>query len=176
MYTNVDQLTPLKKSKLKELITQQKPQIIAICEVKPKNGVERTLQDYAINGYTMHHVNIDSTVGRGIAIYVNSSIAKFSFANRQSNPLSRSFVLEIQLHSPTPNNASDENNDNLNRALKSLALSNKYSHKCFVSDFNFKTINWNTCSSPYDEFSKEEKFLEAICDCFLHQNVLEPAR
>jgi len=33
--------------------------------VKPKIGTERTLQDYVINGYVLHHGNIDSTVGRG---------------------------------------------------------------------------------------------------------------
>jgi len=37
------------KSELRELITQQKPQIIAICELKLiRHGEERTFQDYAM--------------------------------------------------------------------------------------------------------------------------------
>ena len=187
MYTNADQLTSLKKSELRELITQHKPHIIAICEVKPKNGAERTLQDYTMNGYVLHHTNIDSNVGRGIAIYVHSSIANL-ISQINTTPFREACILEIYLQgtdtmvfgcfyrSPSLNSASDENNDNLNAVLKNLALNKKYSHKCFVGDFNFNSINWNTCSSSHNEESKEEKFLETIRDCFLFQHVLEPTR
>jgi len=50
-------LKGLKKSELIELITQQKPEIIAICESpQPKHGEERTFQDYAIdNSYVLNY-------------------------------------------------------------------------------------------------------------------------
>jgi len=188
MYTNTDQQTSLKISELRELIIQQKPQILAICKVKLKNGIERTLQDYAINGYVLNHRNIDSTVGSGIAIYVHSSITNLVLQSDTTAPFHEACILEICLQgfntmvfgcfyrSPTSNSASDENNDNLNAVLKNLALNKKYSHKCFVGDFNFKMINWNTSFSSHNEESKEEKFLETIHDCFLFQNAQEPTR
>ena len=42
LYTNADQLTTSKKSELLETVERTKPHIIAINEVKPKNGNERS--------------------------------------------------------------------------------------------------------------------------------------
>ena len=38
MFTNADQLTSLKMAELKKLIHQEKPLLIAVCELKPKNN------------------------------------------------------------------------------------------------------------------------------------------
>ena len=56
------------------MIAHQKPKIVALCELKPKNSTERIDKDYQIPGYRMHPVNLDSQPGRGIAIYTHSSI------------------------------------------------------------------------------------------------------
>ena len=72
LYTNIDQLTRVKKTELISRINDQKPQIIAIFELKPKNSSGRTKKDYEIPCYKMHPVNLDTQIGRGIAIYTQS--------------------------------------------------------------------------------------------------------
>ena len=72
MYPNVDQFTKIKKSDLLEFVERNKPHIISICEVKPKVPRERTELDYVIPGYSLHPVNLDSNIGRGIIIHIHS--------------------------------------------------------------------------------------------------------
>lgn len=78
--------------------------------------------------------------------------------------------------SPTSNPDSIKNNEHLNSLKKDLSSNKKYSHRCFVGDFNFRTIDWSGWSSPHGEESKEEKFLEAVRDSFLFQHIQEPTR
>ena len=52
----------------------------------------------------------------------------------------------------------------------------KYSHKCFVGDFNYRNINWVSWTTPHNEDSNEAKFVETIRDCYLHQHIDEPTR
>ena len=66
---------------------------------------------------------------------------------------------------PTPSNTSDRNYENLNRLLACISKK-KYSHKCFVGDYNFKDINWLTWTTIHNEESKEAKFIESIRDCY----------
>ena len=54
---------------LKQKIAQEKPLIVALCEVKRKNTKEMTSTEYEIPNFVMHHVNIDQSAGRGIIIY-----------------------------------------------------------------------------------------------------------
>ena len=77
---------------------------------------------------------------------------------------------------PTVNDNSTENNNKLNTLINDISSTKKYSHKCFVGDFNFPTINWENWTTKHLEDSKEEKFLNALRDSFLHQNVDEPTR
>ena len=77
--------------------------------------------------------------------------------------------------SPTPTSTSAKNNDDLNRLLRCIS-EKKYSHKCFVDDFNFKDINWMSWTTRHNEDSKENKFIETIRDCYLHQHIQEPTR
>ena len=78
--------------------------------------------------------------------------------------------------SPTVSASSDQNNNNLNTLVKNLALKKKYTHKCIVGDFNFKSINWNNWSYRQPEGSKEELFLDSSRDAFLFQHVKESTR
>jgi len=66
LYTNADQLTTSKMTELKSRIQHENPLIIAICEVKPKNSDK--IFDYTIPGYSLHTVNLDTNIGRGIAV------------------------------------------------------------------------------------------------------------
>ena len=49
LYTNANQLSTLKKIELQKIIENKKPLVIAINEIKPKNGSQRTDADYALH-------------------------------------------------------------------------------------------------------------------------------
>ena len=74
MYTNADQLTTSKKTELIKKIELHKPMIIAICEVKTKNPKDYNLLDDEIPNYSLHPMNLDNDIGRGIALYSHDSI------------------------------------------------------------------------------------------------------
>ena len=189
MYTNADQFTTSKKTELLELIDRNKPLLIAICEMKPKNYSERTELDYALPGFTLYSVNLDSSsrLGRGIAVYIHHSINKFVVQVDSSIKYNETCLLEVNLHggdallfgcfyrSPTPSQSSDDNNANLNKLLRSLAQK-RYSHICLVGDFNYRDINWQTYSTLRNEGSKEANFIETVHDCYLYQHLKEPTR
>ena len=78
MYINANQFTTMKKSELLEFVERKKNHIIPICEVKPKILIERTELDYVIPGYSLHPANLDSNTGRGIIIYIHSSIDNYT--------------------------------------------------------------------------------------------------
>ena len=68
MFTNANQLTSSKMSELITRIQREKHLITAICEIKPKNSKDRTMQDYNIPGYSIHPINLDTQTGRGMAV------------------------------------------------------------------------------------------------------------
>ena len=143
MYTNADQFTTTKKSELLKFAERKKAHIIAICEVKPKSPRERTELDYVI---------LDSNIGRGIIIYIHSSIDNCVIQINPDIKFSEVCLLEIRLcggdillfgclyRSSTTTSTSEKNNVNLNNLLKYLS-GKKYSHQCFVGDFNFRKIS-----------------------------------
>ena len=182
IFTNADQFTHSKKDELMKHIEQIKPLIVAITEMKPKNAKDRCMLDYSFEDYTMHYVNLESNVGRGIAIFTHSSIDKSVIQIKPELKFEEICLVEIKLRggdilafgciyrSPTVSSKSAENNVRLNNSLR-LITKKKYSHICLVGDFNFPLIDWRTNSTTQNEESKEWKFLESIRDCFLHQHI-----
>ena len=182
MYTN--QFTTLKTSKLLEFAERKKPDIIAICEVKPKVAKEGKELDYVIPGYSLHPINLDSNIGRGIIIYIHSSLDHCVIQINPDIKFSGVCLLEIRLcggynlpfgcfyRSPTTSSTLEKNNANLNNLFKYLS-GNKCSHECFVGDFNFRKINWFTWTTPHNEEGKKAQFIETIRDCYLYQHLLE---
>ena len=76
IYTNADQLTAMKKQELEELVSQSQPHIIAVYEIKPKNGKKQLIQDYSFDGYSVtYQTNGINKTGRGIIILVHKSIS-----------------------------------------------------------------------------------------------------
>ena len=187
MFSNADQLTSLKMTELKRRIQKEKPLIIAICEVKPKNYNDRTLLDYQIPGYAIHPLNLDSNNGRGMAVYIHDTLENSVIDIKSDITFSEVCLLEVKLRggdkllfgsfyrSPTPTELSEENNNNLNKLLTNIS-SKPYSHKCFVGNFNYKDINWDNCSTVHNEESKEALFIDATQDGFLYQHNLEDSR
>ena len=188
LFTNADQLTQCKKDELIKLIEVEKPMIVAVSEVKPKNAKERQQQDYEIPGFTMHPTNLKSEEGgRGVAVYTHSSIDKSVVQIKPTTCFEEACLLEIRLRggdvllfacmyrSPSITPSSDVNNEKLNNLLRTISTKS-YSHQCIVGDFNYKSINWRSCSTDTGENGREAKFLEAIRDCYLHQHLEEPTR
>ena len=185
LFTNADQLTTSKMAELRTRIQQVKPMIVAICEVKPKNSRER--HDYNIPGFTLHPVNLDSSAGRGIAVYTHSSLDQSIIQIKPDLSFEEACLLEIRLRggdlmlfgciyrSPTLNASSNENNEELNRLMLNISKQS-YSHRCLVGDFNFKDICWRTWSTYHDEESKEQRFIETVRDCYYYQHNLENSR
>ena len=186
MYTNTDQMTTTKKNELQKRIENEKPLVVAITEMKPKNPGTSQIE-YDIPNYTLHPVNLTNNNGRGIAVYTHTSIDKSVIQIKSKIDYEETCLLEIRLRqgdtllfgccyrSPTPSPSSNINNKNLIELLKSVA-SKKYSHVCIVGDFNYKKINWKSWTSPGDEDTAEFAFIEGIRDCFLHQHIEEPTR
>ena len=187
LFTNADQFTHAKKDELHQRIITEKPMLVAVSEVKPKNGRVMSEIDYSIDDYTINPVNLDNTTGRGIIIYTHNSLDKSTIQIKVSNSFEEACLIEVRLRngdtlmfgciyrSPTQTDNSDDNNENLNNLLKELS-EKSYSHICLVGDFNYPSINWKTWTTPHTETSKEFKFIEAARDCFLFQHVQEPTR
>ena len=189
LFTNGDQMNSAKFQELQQHVDREKPLIIAICEVKPKNCTkERTNEDYQIPDYELHPVNLQNNdAGRGIAVYTHNSISKSVTQIKLDIEYEEACLLEVRLRggdkllfaccyrSPTTSSTSEMNNDNLNLLLNKICDKN-YSHRCIIGDFNFKDINWTSWTTPHGAESKEAKFIEAIKDCFLHQHIDEPTR
>ena len=76
MFTNADQFIHSKKSELQNRIVTEKPMIVAVSEVKPKNRGGLSEADYSIEDYTVNPVNIDpeKNEGRGMIIYTHKSV------------------------------------------------------------------------------------------------------
>ena len=125
MVTNADQLSSAKMAELQKRIKLKKPLVIAVCEVKPKNPHERAEPDYDIPGYSIHQVNLDSSIDRCVVLYTCSSLDKSVIQIIPEIAFEEVCLLEIRLRggdlllkgclyrNPTPSISSDRNNDNL---------------------------------------------------------------
>ena len=78
LFLNANQMTAEKKLELSSYVKRERPLIMAVCEVKPKNSAKKlTEEDYKIEDYVLHHVNLSNEEpGRGIAVYAHLSISK----------------------------------------------------------------------------------------------------
>ena len=110
-------------SELQARFAQEKPLIIALCEVKPKNAKERSLEDDEIPGYSIHSVNLEcNDGGRGIAVYTHNFLDKCIVHTQPELAYHEACLLEIKLRggylmlfgcfyrSPTTSITSDKNN------------------------------------------------------------------
>ena len=99
LFTNTDQFTHSKKNELQKRIITEKPMIIAVSEVKIKNGREMMETDYEINGYTIRPINLERNpnIGRGIIIYTHNSIDKSTIQIKMDSKFEEACILEICL-------------------------------------------------------------------------------
>jgi hypothetical protein len=143
LFTNADQFTHSKKNELQNRIVTEKPMIVAVSEVKPKIRGGLSEADYSIDGYTMNPVNLDpdTNKGRGMIIYTHQSLEKCTIQINPSPQFEEACLLEIRLRggdtllfgciyrSPTPSPDANENNENLNRLLKTIHKKRRFGRR-----------------------------------------------
>ena len=97
MFTNADQLTSTKMVELQNRISNEKPSIIAVTEVKTKRGKDREECQFEIDGFKLFHCNLNLKRGRGIAVYVANSLVKSVVQLHLENSFDEYCLLKIML-------------------------------------------------------------------------------
>ena len=104
--------------------------------------------DYETPNYTLHSINLDNNIDRGIAVYSHASIDKSIIQINPDIIFDEDCLLEVRLwggdnllfgccyRSPTKTISSGQNTQKLNQRIKCIS-EKKYSHKCIVGDFNY---------------------------------------
>lgn len=174
--------------KLMELNTRiknmtQRPHILAIQEVKPKNfRFERELLEYGIDGYDVIAKNLGrADEGRGLLMYVKKGLPYSIVSLEEEYCEYLSIKIECHLYeliitSVYRSPAGDvENNSKLLNLIQKLSnLNVKY--KIICGDFNMPGTDWKfwTVKAGSEQFCFD--FIEKIRDCYLHQHVYEVTR
>jgi len=183
MYTNADTLSN-KITELRTRVQIEKPQIICVNEVKPKHSKTPPIKEhYSIDNFYMYMCNIGNATGRGIIIYVHSSI-KGTIEFTPVTEFTESVWIQIPLHRDDKllvgciyrsDSGSNENNNKLHDLI-SEATNKKFSHLLITGDFNYRHINWGNWTTQRDNNSEEHNFIECIRDNYLHQHIEKPTR
>ena len=63
-------------------------------------------------------------------------------------------------------------NHNLLQSIINKTTERKPSHFLLMGDFNYPDINWRLGTSPPDMRNSATRFLETLCDAYLHQHVM----
>lgn len=181
MYTNADNLyNKMDELKLFLQNASQKPNIIAITEVRPKHALYTT--NLNLPGYSIFF-NDAFEKCRGIVIYVEESLSvklcdiKIDFEEYVAieivtgNSPRRTLQICIIYRGP---NSSPDNNQLLFELINQFVLKTKEDDGLlFVGDFNFPTINWELGTSSS---RAEIDFIELLRENFLSQHVMQPTR
>ena len=72
MYSNIDNSILSKIDELRCKAADEKPDIIALTEIKPKHGNVPDTNTMNIVGYTLYTSNLEERPTRGVYIYVNN--------------------------------------------------------------------------------------------------------
>lgn len=181
LYTNADQLFN-KLSELKILILKEKPDIIAVTELKPKNTrYPLKTEHILLPGFQGPIDNLDKE-GRGVGIYIREGL-EFSVLDANENfPQSIWVSLKFSVNhyvtfgcvyrSPS---STVEENANLNRLIKEK-LSLVSPTIMVVGDFNYPDINWQNMTCDKGPTHPATLFLETFKDTLGVQLVTEPTR
>ncbi len=185
LYTNADQLM----NKLNELyarIQEDKPRIVGITEVKPKNPnctyKESEFNIIEVYEYKTFSKNLSETWGRGLILYIDPILDAREIT--LSTPHQENLFVEIELLDNdrllvgliyrSPSTAAE------NYTIHTLiieACSKNYTHILLMGDFNLPNIDWKLLTTKTkDPEATNSKFVECIQDNFLHQHIHKPTR
>ena len=174
----------MEELKLRIQLAKEKPQIIMVNEVKPKNSrFSLSEAEISLDKYHLITKNIDEENGRGIAIYIriglrfaeveiNSTFQEsLWFSTRLKN--NDEMLAGCIYRSP---NSSDDNSKKLRDLIKDVS-NKKYSHLMVAGDFNYPNIKWTDWTTPGDNPNSEDfLFIEELRSSYLHQHVEEATR
>ena len=170
---------------LREYVTDIKPDIIALTEIKPKNNrYTVTKSEISIEGYISYASNISRENGRGVIIYILQDLQSME-VNFKTN-FEESIWASIKLSNSDElligciyrsSSMPQENNDKLCELMKESCSSYRKKQILIVGDFNYRTINWPLLATAgKTTASNEQNLLETVKDCYLTQHVTEPTR
>ena len=183
LYTNADVLTACKMTELRQRVAMEKPKIVIVNEVLPKNSkASREDADFKINNFTIHRW----TSGRGINIWTHQSLDKsisIPLDKQLTSDLTEAAHIRVRLNRGDSlllsclyrsSNQTEEGNNKTNEIMKFAARS--ASHVALCGDFNYRDIQWATQRCSAGERSQASQFLDAAHDSFLYQHVKDPTR
>ena len=194
LFTNADCLNN-KISELKALVSQEQPDVLAVCETwmqdDPLNTWFYPSECLQLNGFNLYRYDNAGTIRGGILLYIKcqldggickevNNFAKIfgeSAWHWVTIPTKGSMVQEKLLFGCVyrKGGCSAENNANLLSVLEKACTSNDLITIC--GDFNFPGLNWGNASVNIGKPSLiEETFEDKIDDLFLTQYVAEPTR
>ena len=164
IYTNADSYLN-KRNELSALIEKEKPDVICMAEIFPKNKkYSYNACEYKINGYTAY---INDKGHRGVAIYIHEKLNSYSLSlpSRNFEELviccveMKTFKLVIATVYRSPS-GTEENNQNLINILEELEIIS-LGQLLVVGDFNYRNIDW-TQNTPKAGNNTEKKFVDQI--------------
>ena len=171
-----------KRSELLAAIEILKPDIIAVTEVKPKNGrfkleeSELSMDDYDI----FHDLQEE---GRGVILYTHSKL-KASLCTKITSDFSEHVIVECKLKGSESllvcviyrrQDLPRENAEHLNTLMEAISQ-HKSTHKIVLGDFNYPEIDWISETSSTGKNHIASKFLKASKDALLIQHQKTPTR
>ena len=183
LYTNADSIIN-KRHKLQERVSSEKPNVVVITEVNPKNQrYNTTKHELAMDGYTLF-TNAETKGVRGVAIYIKNHLNPVEPRIVKTLGVQEAIAVEIKLRGSdkqlimavyrSPNSPSD-NNSKLNDMIQELHLSS-YSHILLLGDFNYPELEWSSGGSVGSYSQSTTSFIDAVNDSFLYQHVEFPTR
>ena len=181
VYFNADSLLN-KVDELKcRFVNVEKPDIIAITEVLPKNARYAVSKaELSLDGYDSFPGNFPEKETRGIIVYVKTELQAVEV--ECGNGFKESVWIKINLRgsdkllvgciykSPSSN---EENLRLLNDMIRNINVNDVYSHVLILGDFNFPDIDWSSWSS---RDSRSQEFIESLRDGYIEQMVDKPTR
>ena len=170
-------------------IELQKPGILVLTEIKPKNGKIPDLKLLEIDGYTLHLSNLEETDTRGVCIYVSNKYKSIQLkSNHNYNDAvwvsiygdndQQKILLGGVYRSGTPATAAKYDNE-LNEMLVKMSNMQGHTHTYCFGDFNYNKIQWTPepiAPQERAEDTQEQKFIECIRDTYLYQHISQPTR
>ncbi|CAG2187314.1 unnamed protein product [Mytilus edulis] len=182
LFSNVDTLSN-KRSEFEAHLSIEKPHIIGLCEIYPKNSMDKSISSM-LNLADYEKYLPDKVGDRGVVIYIHKSLTAFKVDILSESGFNESVWCEVKLEGTdklllgciyrSPSSVSC-NNKKLNDLI-CHARNLKYSHYLIMGDFNYPEIKWvdNEVSSGIN--TDPFKFYECMQNNFLFQHICTPTR
>ena len=186
-YTNTDNSLLSKIDELRIRAQQEKYDIIALNEIKPKHGEMPDTRVLSLDGYTMYISDTEAADTRGVCIYVSNKFKSNEVILEEvkykdmlcvsicgSN--TRKLLISCIYRSGSPDKAKEHDED-LFSAIRKFSDQPSHNLKVMCGDFNLNRIKWTPSPEiSLDSWTTESSFIDCVRDTFMFQHVTEPTR